>query len=104
MASHGPSLPSEGDMSAPAGGLDVTASESSLTTPPKVAETFVVVLVGCSHDWAAIYSEAAGHGRCSGGLEVVGCFCVRVEGGRDSRRLGLATCARAHERGFSCPS
>ena len=31
-----------------------TASESSQSTPPKVAKTFVVVLVGCSDDWAAI--------------------------------------------------
>ena len=31
-----------------------TATESSQSTPPKVAETFVVVLVGCSDDWAAI--------------------------------------------------
>ena len=32
-----------------------TASESSQTTPQKVAETFVVIMVGCSDDWAAIW-------------------------------------------------
>eukprot|EP00956_Cyclotella_meneghiniana_P008632 scaffold11756_cov42-Cyclotella_meneghiniana.AAC.1 len=80
------------------------ATKSSQSTPPKVAETFVMVLVGCSDDWAAIRRLPAMVGVVEVSSEVIGCFCVRVEGGRDSRRLSLAICARAHERGFSCPS
>ena len=32
-----------------------TATESSQSTPPKIAETLAMVLVGCGNDWVAIW-------------------------------------------------
>ena len=64
-------------------------------------------VVGWVWWWWDGYLNAGGHGRCGGGgVVTVGCWFLSVFmwGGRDSRRLGLTTCARAHERGFSCRS
>ena len=48
--------------------VTATAAESPLTTPPPVAEAFVMVLVGFGVVWLGLggYLEAAGHGRGGG--------------------------------------
>eukprot|EP00956_Cyclotella_meneghiniana_P018180 scaffold30078_cov44-Cyclotella_meneghiniana.AAC.4 len=79
------------------------AFESSRPTPTKVAERFAMVLVGCGDDYTAIPRLPAMVGVVEVSWSLV-VFVCEVESGRNSRRLCLATCARAHDRGFSCPS